>query len=541
MSHTKKTFLIISIISFLVLSGVGLWFYQQNQASRDELLIEILGPSEVKAGQDIEYTLRVKNKGATTLEDTELVFKFPDHAQPLGEIEERLHHEDLENLYPGQEKAFHYQARLFGQAGDTVIAEAKMDYKYKGLKAYYSSETELTTSIKTVPLTFELNAPESVPPQEPFQLSINYASYLDQSLSDLEIQLQYPEDFGFNNSDPQGIESNIWQIERLSGHEGGKIRIKGQFDKEAGSSAVIVAKLGFWTDNEFTVLKQVEKTIEVAKAPIYLSQQVNNSLSYAGKKGDTLHYRLFFRNVSGQPLEKQFLVTELQGPVDLESLRSINGTYNPGDNSILWDWKEVNSLDFLGPQEEGMVEFWVDVNEDLSDRPENPEVINSAKINKVEKNFSVKINSDLNFTQKAYEKGDFFSNEGPVPFEIGEETTYTVLWRISNVNNKVEEIFVAADLPEHVRRTHNVFPDEEYENLDYSKENDRLTWEIGTLDPGQEATVAFQLETDPQSEEDLEAPLIKKAEIRGEDQWTDKVITESVSAIEEFSSLENQD
>jgi len=159
----------------------------------------------------------------------------------------------------------------------------------------------------------------------------------------------------------------------------------------------------------------------------------------------------------------------------------------------------------------------------------------------VEKNFSVKINSDLNFSQKAYKEGDFFSNEGPIPFEVGEKTTYTVLWQISNNNNKVEEIFVAADLPEHVRRTHNVFPEEEYENLDYSEENNRLTWEVGTLKPGDEATVAFQLETDPQSEEDLEAPLMKKAEIRGEDQWTEKVITNTVSPIEEFSSLDEQD
>lgn len=539
MSHIKKVLLIFIIILFLGLSGAGLWIYQQNQTSRGDLVLEIIGPQKIDAGQEVEYTLRVKNKGEVTLQDAELMFEFPDHAQPL-ESKELINKKTVDSIYPGQEKLFNYKARLFGQPGETAVAEAKMDYKYKGLKAYYSSETKLATAIKTVPLTFEFNVPESVPPRERFQFSINYASYLDQPLSDLEIQLNYPDSFEFISSDPAGIEKNQWQISTLVGHEGGKIKVQGRLDQKTNSSAVLSAKFGFWTNNNFTVLKKIDRSVEIAKAPVYISQQVNNSLNYVADPGETLHYRLFFRNVSDYPLEKQFLVANLQGPVDLNSLRSIHGTYSVGDNSILWDWKEVPKLEFLNSEEEGMIEFWIDTKSELPSGQNNPVVTNEVKMGKTEKVFLTHINSKLALTQKAYRHGEFFNNEGPVPFQVGDSTTYTVLWQLNNPHNEVKEAFVATDLPTHVQPTGEVFPTEAEEALQYSSENNRLTWEVGTMEAGQDATIAFQLKTVPQSEEDLDSPLMQATEVRGEDQWTGQIVTSSAPVVEEFTSIPSQ-
>jgi hypothetical protein len=531
--------LLLIILFLLLLGGIaGWWYYQRNQSSKGDLILNLLGPNSASAGQEVEYTLRCRNQGSATIVQAELFFNFPEHSQPI-EPSEASFRQEIESIYPGQEKVLTFRARLFGQVEEVETAQAKVSYRLKGLKAYYNSETQLATVIDNIPLTFEFDLSNSVPPQEEFEFLINYASYFDQPISNLVIKLETPPNFQFISSQPESIEEERWEIPTLLKREGGQIKVRGKMVKESGQSEIFRASLGVWTQEQFVKLKEIAQTVATAQTPVYLSQQINNRLDYVASPGDLLHYEIFFRNVSDYPLEKQLLLIKLDGSqFDLDTLRTTDGLYQEGDNSLLWDWKSNSALRFLDKREEGSVEFWVNLKKDWPVTSQSPEIYNVVEIGQIQRVFPLKVNSRLDLVQKAYHQDEFFNDKGPFPFQVGKTTTYTIFWQVSNFCNLVEEVKVETTLPDGAWFNNQTFPEDELDNLSYNSASDLLVWEVGQLEPEQQATLAFQLSFTPQGESDTEQPLIEEATVFGKDQWTEKIIEAVAPMVEKISQLE---
>ncbi len=537
MSQVKKVFFIIVFILFIATAGVAVWFYQRNTSSKGDLVLQLLGPESTPAGQEVEYTLKCRNQGATTLVYPELIFRFPSQAQAIEPATLIYRQELIEDIYPGQEKIFRFRGKLFGQKEEIVVAKAEVNYRLKGLKAHYVSETELATFIQSVPFTFEFSLPKLVGPSQEFQFSLDYSSYLDQPVSNLGIRLSQVEGLEILESEPQGMEEGEWSIPTLIGHDGGRIKMKGKSNQENETEMILRAQLGIWIEDQFVILKDVSQRVEVAYAPIYISQQINNSLNYVADPEDLLHYQIFFRNVSEIPIEKQFLTVRLEGSqFDLMTLRSSQGNYYPGDNTILWDWRTVPELKFLDAEEEGVVEFWVNLKDSWPISSQSPVVDSAIEIGQVRKVFSTKINSQLQLTQKVYQGEEFFQNSGPIPFSPGEETTYSVLWQVENNYNQVKDIWVGSSLPEGAELTGEVFPEEESSKLTYNIAGNRLNWETGTLDPEQKALIIFQVSFTPKEKKGINDLLVGESEVRGKDQWTEKVISNIAPVVEKAST-----
>ncbi len=537
MPKSKKIILVLLLILLVVLLAATWWIYQRNVASRGDLVLELIAPEKVMVGEPIEYVLRLKNQGNFTLSDAELLFDFPRHARPIDPDRSTVRQKLEENIYPGQEQQFTFEAEIFGQEGDTSTARAKIDYRVEGLRVYYSAETSTTTVIDSVPMTLDFSLPQTVAPGEEFQFSLNYFSALDKTLEDIGIRLSATRGFSLRESNPPTDEPGEWRIPFLVSEDGGRIRFVGQIDAET-PEVVLSAQIGAWTEQGFSPLKRVSRKIQVAEAPLRLSLQINDSFDYIADSGDSMHYQLYFRNVSERPLENQFLTATLKGDYfDLDSLRVTKGVHQPGHRSILWDSRSVPELRFLDRDEEGVVDFWVDLKEEWPVRSFSPEVELEIEIGSMRQIFGTKINSDLRLAQRAYADGEFFEDRGPIPFELGETTYYTVFWELTNTYNTVDDIWVAAQLPDEVMFADEIFPEEEKGRLSFQPDKNRLTWDVGQLEPGQQAVLAFQLMTRPFTVEDLEAPLIKPAEVQGRDKWTGEIISAEAPEVREVSEM----
>ena len=537
MSHFHRFLLIFSIVLLVGVGGTGFWFYQRNQTSKGDLVLTLLGPDSASAGQEVDYTLRCRNQGKVTIVQPELLFTFPTNAQPI-DSKKAIVRKEIDDIYPGQEKVFTFKAHLFGKVGEIEQAQAKINYRLKGLKAYYNSETVLATSINSVPLTFEFDLPDSVPPKEDFQFFLNYASSFDSPLSNLMIQFTPPADFQFVSSQPQGLDNQKWNLPLLLNKQGGQIKIKGMINQETGADELFRAQIGVWVQDHFVPLKEIQQTVKVAHSPLYLSQQVNGQLDYIANPGDLLHYQIFFRNIGDYPLEKQFLVVKLDGSqFDLSTVRAPDGLYQPGDNSILWDWKTHPKLRFLDKQDEGSVEFWVNLKKDWKVESESPVVNDIVSIDQSRRVFPIKINSRLELVQQAYHHNEFFQDKGPIPFVVGQTTDYTIFWRVKNFCNAVRDLSVQTVLPKGIWFNNQVFPEDEKENLHYDTVSGKLIWNIGQLDPEQEATVAFQLSFTPQNQADTKLPLIDTSSVSGVDQWTKATIVGEAIPVQHLSTM----
>ncbi len=537
-SMSKAKIIVLILFFSLVVLLVGIWwFYRQNVTSRGDLFLELIAPEQVVVGQPVEYTLRLKNQGNFTLTNAELMFEFPRSARLIEPGDSIVRQKLDDSIYPGQEQQFAFRAKIFGQEKEILTAKARVDYQIQGLRANYTAETSAATAISSVPITFELSLPQTAAPGREFQFSLNYFSALGENLENVGMKLSATRGFELKESVPRTDEPGEWKLPFLVSQDGGRIRLIGW----AGTGVpevVFSAQIGVWTEWGFFPIKITSRKIEVSDAPLHLSLQTNNSFDYVANAGDSLHYQLFFRNVTERPLEKQFLTVSLKGDYfDLKSLRSIRGIYQPGHNSILWDWRDIPQLRFLDRDEEGMVDFWIDLKDDWPIRSFSPQAEIEVEIGSVRQTFANKVNSKLGLVQRAYAGDEFFDDVGSIPLRLGELTRYSVYWELTNQYNVVEDIWVAVNLPSEVVFADKVFPEEETGKISFEPEERRLVWSAGRLEPGQKAVLAFQLAVHPLSAESLISPLIGQAEVQGWDQWTERVIVVTVPEVVNISQM----
>ena len=349
----KLKFVILFIFLFFVLGILGYSFWQKNIYSKEVLKLEILGPSEATLGEEIEYVVKYKNNGDITLEQPSLVFDYPAHSiVEGGSLRKEMNKDELEgDIYPGEEKSFKFKARLFGSEREAKEARVRLNYQPKNLKARYESETTLTTVLKENPLTFEFDMPSKVASGEEFTMRLNYFSKVDYPIPSLRAEIDYPQDFEFISSSPRSIEKTTWSMGTLNNKEGGRIEIKGRLTGDLGEQETFKARLGSLQDGDFIVLKEVSQGMDVIEPSLRLSSSINNSDEYVASPGETLHYAIFFKNIGTKIMENMFMVVKLQGaPFDLSSVKSAQGDFSAADNSIVFDWRKVPSLQSLDGQ-----------------------------------------------------------------------------------------------------------------------------------------------------------------------------------------------
>ncbi|MEK7510348.1 MAG: hypothetical protein AAB567_02190 [Patescibacteria group bacterium] len=525
-------------IFFILLAAgvgaVGFWFWQKNSISREVLKLEILAPEEVTMADEITYLVKWKNNGDMTLENVRLIFEYPEGSLSSQDPSLRVT-KSVEDIYPGQEGSLRFPTRLFGKERETKEAKVLVTYTLKNLSATFRAETTRTTVIFFVPLNFELDTPSRMESGQEFDFVLNYFSNSEYPLSNLRIQLKYPEGFKFKKATPSPIGESEWDIGALNRAEGGRITITGVLEGGVQEAKLFHAILGSWNEGKFTLLKEVRKAVQITEPKLSIAQTINSSAQYTASPGDTLHYEISFRNLSEKVLENLFLVVALEGRgFDLESVKVEKGKFQRGDNSIIWEARDVPKLRFLGRGEEGKVEFWVDAKEDIqtfSPQDKNFVLRDRVLLSDVKEEFEVKIHARIGIDQKGFFRDEVFGNQGPVPPKVGEKTTYTITWQAKNLYNDVRNAKVKAILPQNVELTSNIFP--ENAALTFDSVSRELVWEIGDLPAGTGAfetllspSLSFQIGFTPvDSSRGSKPEIIKEATITGEDTFTEQVVS----------------
>lgn len=533
METISRKIIIFLIILAVLIGVVGYFSFRDNLYSKEIIKLEIIGPSEAEMGEEIEYLVKYKNNGDIRVDDPELIFECPDNSDIDGSIRVIKGSEEIgTSIYPGQEKTFTFRTRLLGKEGESKTAKAFLSYRPKNLKAYYESSTTLTTIIEKVPLSFDFDLPSKIESGKEIDLGLIYYSNADYSLSDLRVIVEYPSGFEFISSDPEGSEKNEWEISLLNKNQGGKINVNGKLDGEIGDKKTFRAKLGMWIRGELVTLRETSWGIEISKPSLHIIQQINGNPEYVASPGDLLHYEIFFKNIGKNDLSNLFLTVDLEGDAfDLSSIESERGEFSSGNNSIVFDWRNIPDLRLLPAQEEGAVEFWVRLQENWGSEenpPSNNVVKNRVYLSQVWRDFETKINSKLDLSQKVYFNDEIFGNSGPIPPRADQETTYTVTWELKNYYNPVKNVKVRSILPENVSLKGDVFPESEAENFAFDSDSGEVVWSLGDMESGEgiknEApNISFQISFEPDFSQKGKTPeIIGEAIATGEDEWTDR-------------------
>ena len=536
----------VLIVFALVLAAVGYGFWRKNIYSKEELKLEIFGPREAALGQEVEYVVKYKNNGDFRLESPSLVFTAPDFSIKDDKIftKEVLDAEKLGGaIYPGEEKSYTFKFRVAGKAGEAKIAKASVSYQPKNLSARYESSTTFTTIMKEAPLDLEMDLSSTVEADKSFHLKISYFSNVDWLLTDLRVSVDYPAGYSFSQSSPKSFDKNEWVIPVLNKNQSGTIDIVGQLSGSLDEGKVFRARIGMWKDGQYMQLREIEKGARIVKPTVALRQTINGDANYTAKPGEWLHYEVYYKNVSDKELYNLVLVDSLEGDLfDLTTIKSETGSFRPGDNSLVFDWKQNSQLAYLSMANEGKVEFWIKLKDDMS-RLNRPELANKVMIGPAREDFATKISSKLELAQKAFYNDEIFGNTGPLPPQAGMATTYTVTWQAKNYYSNVKAAVVRAILPPEAQFVSGkIFPEIQTAGLTYNEATREIVWNIGDMAAGQglvssPLNVSFQIAVSPMNSQiGGTAGIIGQAVIKGGDEWTEASL-ESVSPALDTASL----
>ena len=250
------------------------------------------------------------------------------------------------------------------------------------------------------------------------------------------------------------------------------------------------------------------------------------------------------------PVENVVVTAEFAGDVlNEKSVRVLNGFYRSIDNTIIWDKTRVPALSRLEPGASGNLSFEfsslepkvslfkngkLDVSVTISgtrigDTPETTGEVSSDDVKTVQFSSVVDV-----FSRAVYSTGPF-TNVGPMPPVVDQETTYTVIWSITNASNDLADVKVSAALPSYVSWVGTVSPSSE--SVTFNSIGSEILWEIGSLPSGVGYTgppreVSFQIQFLPSVSQLNTAPvLMGLSTLRGHDTFTDTSVSDASNEV----------
>lgn len=495
----KNKLLIIGFILIAIVLGVisAAMFYKGHKSFvLNDVKLTISAPESIASGDKVNYIIRYANNTKVVLKDAEIIFQYPDGFfpdNPVSDGESSVIRWNLGDIEPGFQSNVEAVGTLVGQKKSVKQGSAVLRFKPHNFNSQFEKISEVKTIVNSVPIILTLNAPKEVSCGQTVEYILDFKNISETIFKNLRVELEYPDSFIFEETNLKPAESdNIWQIERLEPAKTSQLKIKGILAGEEGETKCLKVIWGRVSENKFIQYDEFFSSTKISSPLLNFTQTINGSEDYKANIGDTLQYKIRYKNNSDKDIKDLTIICELfASSLELDTLESQEGLFD--GERIIWSSFLIPRLTLLKPGTEGEISFKVKMRNELlindfssknftietSIRAEGFISEKGDKI-KVTNNFTNKVNSRLIISQKGYYNDDGrISNFGPIPPQVGEKTSYTIHWQLLNLANDLEKVEVQGTIPSWVNWEEKVIA----ENSDFHFDRDarKITWTIGDL------------------------------------------------------------
>jgi hypothetical protein len=554
-SSVFKKIFIYSIIFFVLACGYAgyMFFDGGNTVSNNNIDISILGNSFASGGEELPLVVSITNKNSSALQSVDLVVEYPKGSSENGSTDntERFR-QSIGDIPAGSVHNENIKVTLFGEQGSTRDIKVSIEYRVQGSNAIFVKEKDYAVSINSSPINLSVDAPDTITPNQEVTLNIKEVLNATSPSQGLLLKVDYPVGFQFESANPApSYGNNAWSLGSLSPGAEEDISITGKmvdvfadeqknFKISSGSQSA--------TDNSSidVVFDSVAHLITISKPFISAQLYINGQYAseYAAPSSQPISAEIHWANNLYTKIDDLQIVAKVSGnALNRKTINVLDGFYNSVDDTITWDKNFKNGFAEVNPGDSGSVTFTVSpltsslgqiitnpvINVDVSISGKQPlegEAVNQLKSSESK---TVNIISDVNLAAKALYYSGAFTNTGPIPPKSAEETTYTVVWDVSNTSNSISNAKVSATLPPWVRFVGQTSPSTE--NVTYNDSTKTITWNVGSIDkgagivgPGRE--VSFQIGFTPSLSQVGTSPvLVNDATLTGHDDFADTDVT----------------
>lgn len=556
---SKKKFFVffIVVISLLLILASGLAFISiwQNRHSFDDdkLELKIEAIDKITSGDQVLYRIVYHNKSQTLLKDLEMTFYFPDGS--LIESGQTMQSVHLADLGPGQQNSIEFKAVLVGNKGEFKKARAVLSFQPANVSSRLQKEVQATIEIFHQPLILDIELPERISRNQPFNFSIECLNTSEVDFFSLAIKLSIPAEFEIVSSQPlfDDPENNLWLLSSFGGGEKFKINLQAKTSKEEGEMISLKTQIGRWQDGRFDIYTETIEKTQITQPALLIKQTINDSKKeYIASPGQILNFKLHYQNTTDIAISGIVIKAKFEGRLfDFESLSAQDSFFDRASQTITWNSRSKDELTLLGASEDGEIKFSIKLNSDLPIRNFSDQnfmvssqvTCDSEKIPFDLRNLpilgedktEVKIRTNLTLEAKGYYRDSPIANTGPIPPKPNEKTTYTIVWQSMNLANDVENLEVRAKLPGHVTWENIISPTSE--DLGYNSLTGEVVWRVdkllantGILRPVRQA--AFQVSITPADNHVGQTlTLLGQSRAQGLDSFTQEEVSDDDDSI----------
>jgi hypothetical protein len=533
-----KKFFIFSIAFFVLAIGYAsyMFFAGGNTVSNDNIEISVLGNTFTAGGEELPLQIEIINKNSSLLELADLVVEYPNGSSgDLSGDTERLR-ESLGTIPSGAVKKENMKIILFGEQGSVRQVRIALEYRVEGSNAIFVKEKFFDVTISSAPINLTMEAPTEMSLNQEITLNVKATLNATKSASKILVKLDYPVGFQFISAKPApSINNNIWSLGDLSPGSERDISIVGKMmDVLDGEEKTFHVYSGVQSENDTTnigiVFNSLGHTILIKKPFIEAKLFVNGvyQREYATNSKTPIQGEIRWINNLDTKINDLQVVAKISGSaLNRKTILPKEGFYDSARDMIIWDKNSRSNFSEVNPGDSGSLSFSVtplslfsDLGGMISDPNINIEVSingkqalegNSMTELKNSETKIVRIISDVGLASKALYYFGPFTNTGPVPPRVENETTYTISWSLSNTSNSISKAEVRSTIPQWMRFVGLISP--ESEDLVYNPSTKEIIWSVGTIGKGTGITeggreVFFQVALNPSLSQVGTAPII---------------------------------
>jgi len=544
--------LVLAALVFVIAAGIAISFFisGSNVVTSNKIDIAINGPRTVDGGEVLELQIAVRNNNSATLELADLVVTYPEGTRMPDNLANTMENQriPLGAIEPGGTRNGTIRGVMFGRDGDLQDITVALEYRLKGSSALFFSEAKHTVLVSSGTLEIALDANTQAVAGQSLDMTATVTSHAKTTVNDVILRATYPFGFKVDSTSPSTESERLWNLGNMEPGETQTIRILGVMDGQTGDTRVFKFIAGTREGPESTVvdvvLAEFEQEIAVTRPflGMALTYDELSADEYIAVTGETIPITLHWKNNLDVALSDVVIAATIGGSgFDPFNITADRGFYRSIDSVVLWDKTTTKGdLKVIPAGAEGTLSIRLtpSIADDLL-TVQDPTIkleLHAAGQRLAEGSVpetiqatvseEIKIATDAGLTGRALYFENPLGSVGPLPPKVEHETTYGIMWEISNSTNLIREAKVTATLPPYVRWLGTVSPSVEY--VTFNENDGTVTWNVGKILPDtgtgsrQPRRVVFSVGLVPSTSQVGQAPaLIQNQKLTGMDNFVE--------------------
>lgn len=497
------------------------------------------------SGEELNVRVSITNKNSVAMELGKLTFSYPvgstTDPNALKDISR-----DIGTIAPGETHDETYSIQLFGEQGAQKPLSAMVEYRLAGSNAVYEKTSDASLTLRSSIASLVVTAPDTIlSGQElPFQLTIS--GNTTDVVKNAMLVGDFPDGCTLVSSDPvPTLDKNIWYLGDLPAGSQKQLSVSLSCTGVTNEEKNIVFTLGAQDEKDE---RKIASVYTGASHVVKLSSAFfATTLSINGKPVDTTTsipqnqestVDINWTNTTDTPITNTQVKIALSGAAfDPDKLHTFSGFFDNSANTVLWTSNELASLKTIQPGETGTMSFSLTPKSGLTTLStlDMAVSVNAVGFGGTQESLvnstiaKIPVVTDLQLLPQVLYHSGPFQNTGPMPIKVGQETTFTVVWKLANSTNAVSGVTVKTVLPTGINWKNNIAPASDASNISYNTITREITWNVTDVPVGQNAkSIAFQVSLTPVTNQKGTAPnLTNDISLVGTDTITKTLITQS--------------